>query len=107
AGELSEDHPAVGALSALLAHSESHRRYLDMLPLEQRRTLERLLQSRRLPWSAGGLEWQWAQVAAQFSEEQIDPKVPLPGQLFGSRTLEIIWSALMNLEVLRAWGLIT
>ncbi|HEY8209518.1 MAG TPA: hypothetical protein VIG99_18645 [Myxococcaceae bacterium] len=107
ADQLSEDHPALAALSAVLAHPEASPRYFDILSPEQRAKVEELLPKRPMTWSADQLEWQWVQFVGTFTDEMIDPNRPLPGQLFRSRALETAWGALMDLEVLRAWGLVS
>jgi len=35
-----------------------------------------------------------------------DPRRPLAGRHFDLEPLEVAWNALLDLEVLRAWGLI-
>jgi hypothetical protein len=106
AAELTAEHPAIGALATVLAHPEAERKYFDDLGPEKKAKVEALLGQRKASWSPQKLEWQWVQFVATFTDERVDPRRSLQGQLFESSALQSAWSALMNLEVLRAWGLL-
>jgi len=105
--ELQPDHPLVRALSSILGHPQADREVLELFPEPLRKKVEEAVAARPSPWDAGQLEWQLIQYAAMAGDRaSLDPLAPLTRQHFAFKPLEKIWNALLDLEVLRAWGLI-
>ena len=106
--DLVPDHPLIRALSIVLHHPEAELGELKILSEEQRKKVLDALAKTEVPWSPGTLEWQLIQYVGAVGERvPLDERVPLVLQDFGSEPLSRAWNALLDLAVLRAWGLLT
>jgi hypothetical protein len=107
-GEISRDHPAVGALAIALKQPDADQNVLPRLPATHRAPVEEALRTwGDAEWSPSKLEWQWILVAGAFADTPLRPELSLARQSFQPAELANAWNALLDLEVLRAWGLVT
>jgi hypothetical protein len=105
--DLNADHPAIGALATVLQHPQADASFLRLLPPEARPKVEEAVRARDGEWSPEKLEWNWAVFVSAFPQTPIHPRVPLAHHSFEPEALKVAWNTLMDLEALRAWGLIS
>lgn len=105
---LDADHPAIGALATILKHPDAEAKYLKVIDPERRAKVEEALRARGGEWSPEKLEWNWTVFVSAFPDTPLHPGLPLAQHSFSDRrALSTAWLALMDLEVLWGWGLIS
>jgi hypothetical protein len=105
--DVNPDHPAIGALATVLKNPDADASLLRFLDEGRRAKVEEAVRARDAEWSPAKLEWNWTLLVAAHPEIPLHPGIPLAEHVFEPEEVGTAWLALVDLEVLWAWGLVS